>query len=151
MNSRKQLFRYASGIILIAIIAASIFVFWPTAISRPAAPNVPAAYQLLISFDQPFHAIPSLHAAFAIYSALCGIMVSREAGTRKLWPVLLWSWAALILLATLTTKQHLVVDLLSGSALGFAAYVCAFKKHLVIPQINHPVQSVVNSPNSAKL
>ena len=148
MKDRDRLFRYAAGIIVIATIASVIFFLWPTAIPRPAVHNS-TAYQWLVAIDQPYHAIPSLHAAFAVYSALCGLMVIREWDARKLWPMALWSWAALILLATLTTKQHMVVDLIAGSALGFSAYVCAFKRHLV--PINHPVQSVVNSPNSAKL
>ena len=152
MHHRNQLLRYASGVILIATIAATIFLFWPTAIARPAVPYPSATYRLLITIDQPFHAIPSLHAAFAIYSALCGTLVLRELDSRQLWPIALWLWAALILLATLTTKQHMVVDIVAGSVLGFVAYACAFS--LSIFQITPPFQSAANAltkPTSAKL
>lgn len=147
MNRRDELLRYASGIILIAVIASGIFLFWPTAISRPAIPNPSAAYRLLISLDQPLHAIPSLHAAFAIYSALCAIFVIRNFDRGKLWPIALWLWATLILLATLTTKQHMLVDILAGSALGLCAYLCVFGKQVSTANIFLPAPTAVNSLN----
>jgi membrane-associated phospholipid phosphatase len=128
MNSRKQIFHYAIGIVLISLLANAIFLFWPTSCPRPVVQGTNVAYQTLISIDNSFHAFPSLHAAFAVYSALCGGLVLRELGSRNFWRISLWFWVCLILYATLATKQHVSADIIAGSALGFGIYACVFKE-----------------------
>jgi membrane-associated phospholipid phosphatase len=128
MNSRKQIFRYAIGIVLISLFANAIFLFWPTSCPRPNFNGTNVAYQTLTSIDNSFHAFPSLHAAFAVYSALCGGLILREIGSRSFWRISLWFWAFLILYATLATKQHVIADIIAGSALGFGIYACVFKE-----------------------
>jgi membrane-associated phospholipid phosphatase len=153
MDSRKQLLSYASGIILIGIVANIIFIFWPTVCPRPHIPAATAAYRMLTAVDRPFHAIPSLHAAFAMYSAFCGNLVIRELGGRKMWRMALGIWAVLILYATLATKQHMVTDIFAGSALGIGAYLCVLGKPISIFKTTPMVQSTVssiNNPNPAK-
>ena len=128
MNQRKQLLRYAAGIALIGAIADVVFVFWPTVCPRPDPSEANAVYQTLIAIDTPFHAFPSLHAAFAVYSALCAIQVLREVNGKRLWRAVPWIWAFLILAATLLTKQHVVADIVAGSGLGFGGYFLAFRE-----------------------
>jgi membrane-associated phospholipid phosphatase len=142
MNRRKQLLRYAAGIILISSLADIVFLFWPTLCPRPNVQETNIAYQTLTAIDNPFHAFPSLHAAFAVYSALCGAMVLRELDSRNFWRISLWFWAGLILCATLATKQHVVADIIAGSALGFGVYVCVFKKWIFICKRKPPLQPV---------
>jgi membrane-associated phospholipid phosphatase len=132
MNSRKQIFRYAIGIVLISLFANIIFLFWPTFCSRPSFGGTNVAYRTLTAIDNSFHAFPSLHAAFAVYSALCGGLVLREIGSRSFWRISLWFWAFLILYATLATKQHVVADIIAGGALGFGIYACVFKEWISI-------------------
>ena len=132
MNSRKQIFRYAIGIVLISLFANIIFLFWPTFCSRPNFGGTNVAYRTLTAIDNSFHAFPSLHAAFAVYSALCGGLVLREIGSRSFWRISLWFWAFLILYATLATKQHVVADIIAGGALGFGIYACVFKEWISI-------------------
>ena len=128
MTKRAQLLRYALGILLIGITADVVFLFWPTICPRPDEIGTDSLYRVLISIDNPFHAFPSLHAAFAFYSVLCGGLMFREMGRAWTWSAGLWLWAVLILLATLTTKQHVVLDLIAGSALGFVIYFCVFNE-----------------------
>ena len=132
MNSRKQIFRYAIGIVLISLFANIIFLFWPTSFPRPNFGGTNIAYQTLTAIDNSFHAFPSLHAAFAVYSALCGGLILREIGSRSFWRISLWFWAFLILYATLATKQHVVADIIAGGALGFGIYACVFKEWISI-------------------
>ena len=136
MNNRKQIFRYATGIILISLFANFIFLFWPTSCPRPNVQGTNIAYQALTGIDNPLHAFPSLHAAFAVYSALCGGLVLREIGSRGFWQISLWLWAFLILYATLATKQHIVADIIAGSAIGFGVYACVFRKWIFISKEN---------------
>jgi membrane-associated phospholipid phosphatase len=132
MNSRKQIFRYAIGIVLISLLANAIFLFWPTLCPRPIVQGTNTTYQALTTIDNSFHAFPSLHAAFAIYSALSGGLVLREIGSHSFWRISLWLWAVLILYATLATKQHVVADIIAGSALGLVIYACVFKEWISI-------------------
>jgi membrane-associated phospholipid phosphatase len=153
MSDRKQLSSYASGIILISVIANTIFIFWPTFCPRPSVEGATVAYKLLTAVDRPLHAIPSLHAAFAVYSALCGVLVIRDLGGQAMWRIALWIWAILILYATLATKQHMVADIVAGSALGVGAFLCVLGDRASILRMSLLVQSAfssVNKPNSAK-
>jgi len=102
-----------SGLGLVGLV---IFLFWPTAIPRPDS----AAYRPLIAIDKPGNACPSLHAAFAVFSAFCVDRLARHLGDRGLARSLSWLWCLGILYATLATKQHVAVDLGAGTALGAA-------------------------------
>ena len=124
----RQLLRYAAGIMLISLLADMIFVFWPTIYPRPGAAETTLAYRLLVRVDNPFHAFPSFHAAFAVYSAFCAGLVRREMRLLAAWEAGVWLWTALILFATLATKQHMFADIVAGSALGGAAFVCVFNR-----------------------
>ena len=128
MIRRREILRYAMGVVLIGAIADLIFFFWPTVCPRPATGGATAAYRLLTVIDTPFHAFPSLHAAFAVYSALCATRILRELGARTIWRRAIWFWAFCILIATLLTKQHVIVDLAAGAALGFAVHFCVFHR-----------------------
>ena len=128
MNDRKQIFRYSAGVILMGVMADVAFLFWPTVCLRPAVESTNPIYQSLISIDTPFHAFPSLHAAFAVYSALCGILVFTEMNRHWMWQVGFWFWTLAILLATLTTRQHVLVDLVGGSILAVGAYFIVFRE-----------------------
>ncbi len=154
MGRRKQLLSYALGIGLISLIANIIFIFWPTAAPRPDVPAATAAYKMLIAIDRPEHALPSLHAAFAVYSALCGRAMISELGGRKAWQIALGTWAVLILYATLATKQHMAADILAGSALGMVTYLCVLSRRISIFKSRPLVQSAdgsINHPHSANL
>ena len=151
MNDRKQILRYAVGIALISLLANFTFLFWPTICKRPDVEETNAAYQTLTTLDNSFHALPSLHAAFAIYSAQCGSLVLRGLGSRRFWRIGLWLWAILILWATLATKQHVVVDIIAGSALGLGIYRCVFSQRFFIfksPPALHPAATNQNQPAS---
>jgi membrane-associated phospholipid phosphatase len=128
MRSRVQLVRYGWGIFLIGAAAYLVFIVWPTACPRPNPGGTLSAYRLLTTFDSPLHAFPSLHAAFGVFSGLCAARVFRELRTPPRWRIAVGFWTLLILLATLVTKQHMLVDMIAGSALGFGAYRCVFSE-----------------------
>jgi membrane-associated phospholipid phosphatase len=102
-----------SGLCLVGLL---IFLFWPTAIPRPDS----VGYRPLIAIDGPGNACPSLHAAFAVFSAICIDLQARRLGDLGLARSLSWLWCLGILYATLATKQHVAVDLFAGAVLGVA-------------------------------
>ncbi len=150
MRNQRQLLRYAAGIVFISLLADNFFLFWPTTCPRPVAADANLAYRLLVRVDNPFHAFPSLHAAFAVYSALCAGLVRREICAPARWEVGLWAWTFLILFATMATKQHVFVDIVAGGVLAGVAFVCVFKQ--IATNCRHqqivPVGGDLNRSNS---
>ena len=126
MNERGQIWRYAIGVALMGSLAALIFFFWPTMCARPQIESANFLYRWLIAIDKPLHAFPSLHAAFAVYSALCARLVLRELKIPRFCQALIWLWMLGILYSTLATRQHVTLDIIAGSVLGWAAYAAAF-------------------------
>ena len=145
MYRRADLLRYSGGILLISLVADIIFIFWPTACPRPAGAETTGLYGLIVAVDGPSHALPSLHAAFAVYSAACGVRAFCELGLHPVWRLALWVWAILILYATLATKQHMLVDIIAGSALGLGAVWCAWAARLTFSKAR-PGQTVLSVP-----
>ena len=128
LGRRNQILRYAAGIILISLVADIIFIFWPTTCPRPVVSDANAAYQALTAVDNTFHAFPSLHAAFAVYAALSTRLILRELGGRGGWQFAIWLWVFMILYATLASKQHVLADIIAGSALGIGVYAVVFNQ-----------------------
>lgn len=138
MNTREQLFRYAGGILLISLLADTVFIFYPTTCPRPTPIGNSRLYQLLVTIDNPFHGFPSLHAAFAVYSALCAWRMLRQFSWRSSADAAVWIWAILILYSTLATKQHMLVDIAVGSALGTTIYFMVFHAVLIPKEKTSP-------------
>ncbi len=115
--TREELRRYVFGFTILCGTSFVIFALLPVASPRPVELREYPASLFLTRFDGPLNAFPSLHA---------GCLVYLLALTRRLFPrgcpqivmAGLLVWAALILFATLATKQHYAVDLAAGGALG---------------------------------
>ena len=142
MHTREQILRYSFGVMAIGAFAAIVFVFWPTICPRPLVTTTDPLYRLLVCIDRPFHAFPSLHAAFAVYSCLCVVDVGRSVGWVNRVHIGFIMWMALILIATIATRQHVILDVVAGSALGFAAYQFCVRNSASIetcrqPQLSH--------------
>jgi len=110
----------AYGLVLAAIIGAVIFTLWPTSVMRPS-PGLDGAtgflWHLLFSVDTTVNALPSLHVANTCLAAIA--LWSR----RGLWRIIVPVWATMIILATLTTKQHYAVDVPGGLLLAAICFV----------------------------
>ena len=131
-KSRRQLWRYAAGMIAMGAIAFPIFVLWPVAGPRPAEPASgfgAAAHALLLRIDGPLNSFPSLHVALAVYAVafVAHVLDDDETKARAVTVPLLSAWAMAIAFATLATKQHYFVDVVAGAALGLAAAAIAFR------------------------
>ena len=102
-----------------SVVAASIFLAWPTSgvAQQPATAGLSGLlWRALLFVDRPGNLLPSLHVA---NTCVCALALARE---RSAWRVAAPVWAALIVISTLTTRQHFFVDVPTGGALG----VCAF-------------------------
>jgi membrane-associated phospholipid phosphatase len=96
------------------------FFFYPTASSRPA--QVPGVgfgdwgLRVIYSSDFRYNCLPSLHVAQCFLAALTCSRVHRGVGAAAI------VWASLVALSTLFTKQHYVLDVVTGVMLAYAAY-----------------------------
>jgi membrane-associated phospholipid phosphatase len=112
----------------LSVIAFATLMHWavPIAFPRelyPLPPGLAAlpalAMDLLRGFDAATSCMPSLHVAGAVLAAL---LIRRE--RPKAFPWLL-TWAAVVAVSTLTTKQHYLLDVLAGVALAVVAVLVA--------------------------
>ena len=127
MRQEEQIRRTFLAYLLVWITGYVCFLVYPTVLPRPG-PNVIGqgffawCLRIVYSADEPRNNFPSLHVAHACVSALTCWRVHRGVGLAA------GLWAALIALSTLFTKQHYVIDVISGLALAGVAYV-VFLRH----------------------
>ncbi|HZA55242.1 MAG TPA: phosphatase PAP2 family protein [Candidatus Udaeobacter sp.] len=128
--------RYALGVASMSLLADLVFFLWPTTVLRPNPQMSNIVYQNLTHLVSPNNACPSLHAAMAVFSALCYEQIAPHMRDRQLWRLGLWIWALGIIYATLATKEHVALDAAAGSLLGLIAYLAAFRAKLfAVPMI----------------
>jgi len=123
-RTRGQMLGFAKAFALLTACSLPVFLFFPTRIDRPVVAVSSGLYKMLLTYDGPFNALPSLHAGFLYLTlAFTYRLYDRPPATLKI--VLVGSglliWSALILWSTLTTKEHHALDLLAGVAL---AVIC---------------------------
>jgi len=114
IGATRELLYYGAVAGVLAAAGLGLFLLWPTRVALQGT-------GFLKSVDLGGNACPSLHAAFAVFSAVCLQRLLRATGAPKILLALSWLWCAAILYSTLATKQHVSLDLLAGSALGLLA------------------------------
>lgn len=107
---------------LCSAITFIIFFFFPTSITRPNIYPVfwQQIYSILYTLDKPVNCLPSLHVSLAL---LAGFSIRKHSLIKKIF---IWIWVFFVCFSTLTTKQHVVVDLLGGIIL--AVFIFTFRK-----------------------
>jgi membrane-associated phospholipid phosphatase len=108
---------------IMAAIAVSFFVLFPTIYPRPVASAEEVGWLMawLWRTDSPANCFPSTHVSivFVVLIAL------KNEYPRLYWPFL--GWALLICLSTLTTKQHYLIDVIGGVAVAMGSTTLAEK------------------------
>jgi membrane-associated phospholipid phosphatase len=109
------------AVVLSAFLSTLIFLFFPTELPRRTLEGIDtdmvsmAGWAFLMSADAPTNCFPSMHVAGAAISAVALGRASTH------WRVLGPVWAACIALTTLTTEQHVFIDVIGGLLL---AWLC---------------------------
>ncbi len=119
----KSLSRMFRGALILLSIHGLFFLLFPTTVPRvptsDAAGFTSHVYHHLAAFDRPQNCFPSHHVAAVVFMAF--------ALWRTRYGKLFMAWATLISLSTLTTKQHIVLDVLGGIAAATTVYFLAFR------------------------
>ena len=115
----RELVGYTLGAAALSLTGLAVFYFWPT-ITPPADIDWSAhpSMRFLKDIDASGNACPSLHVAFAVFTAAWLARMLRRIRARPIAHAFNVLWAAAILYSTLATRQHVALDLLAGSALG---------------------------------
>ncbi|MFD2160634.1 phosphatase PAP2 family protein [Rubritalea tangerina] len=104
------------------LVAHMVFLFFPNGVSREEIPGegAPFFYEVILAYDAPRNAFPSLHAALAV---IAGLAVNRCCRYHPVARVLVWCWVLGIFWSTIALRQHVLVDLLGGAAVAVGAWI----------------------------
>jgi len=110
---------YAVSILIATLLSYFVYLIFPTFVTRPAITSTDLFSKVLVVIyqtDRAYNAAPSGH---TFYSILSFLYLSRWKPKYKL----IWILATLLILASaLLTKQHYVLDIVCGLALGILAF-----------------------------
>lgn len=128
LDDRRELISFVVAAVALSAIGFAIFFFWPTTVP-PFALDWPdhSVFGLLRRADAAGNASPSLHAAFAVFSAFWFDRVWRDLRTGPAMRVLNILWCAGILYSTIAIRQHVFIDMATGSVLGAAVALANFR------------------------
>jgi len=122
VRTPQQLSLLTRRLILATLFATLIFYLYPAHFSfiRPITSDwTQIGYQFLAVTDKPFNQFPSLHVsyAFLLGVSLWRVMPASKAALQSLYRATLVSVCALIILSTVFTYQHHVLDIVGGVGL----------------------------------
>jgi membrane-associated phospholipid phosphatase len=123
-----QIRRTVSAYLMIWITAYFLFLLYPTVAPHPAKIVEQDFFawvlgSVIYNCDVPYNCFPSLHVAHSFVSALTCYRVHRGVGIAAIF------WASLIGISTLFTKQHYILDVIAGVALGCIAYLVFLRSY----------------------
>lgn len=105
------------------IFSGMVFFACPTRIPRDLAVvnsgGVANIWSLLYAMDGDTNCLPSLHVSLALLS------IWAVAKNPRVSRFAVGAWALLIIFSTLTTKQHLLIDVLGGALVAIISAVAA--------------------------
>ena len=117
--NRRELVSYGLATVVLSVIGLGIFLFWPTAVApRDIDWSQHPTFSFLKSVDTSGNACPSLHVAFAVFTAIWFERLLRKMGAGRFARGFNWLWCLGILYSTLAIRQHVVLDILAGGVLG---------------------------------
>jgi membrane-associated phospholipid phosphatase len=117
--SWRELLSYGGATVAMSALGFGIFILWPTTIP---APDVDASLYPSLAYlkavDASGNAFPSLHVAFAVFTAIWLARLLREMGAGGFARALNWTWCLGIVYSTVAIRQHVALDAIAGAALG---------------------------------
>jgi hypothetical protein len=131
----RELLRYGFWVGALCLSGLAFFYFLPTAVPAPMlAVDVAQhpAFAALQGVDAAGNACPSMHVASAVFTALWLWRLLGEMHAQRWLHGLNAAWLLLIVFSTVATRQHVVLDVLPGAALGvfFAALALADRRRV---------------------
>lgn len=126
-QNKEEAYRFLGAQFLAKTICLLIFLLIPTICVRPEVTESGFwndAIRFLYSIDTPDNLFPSVHCLEAAFSF---IAVRKNPAVPKWYRVFSFFFAIAICVSTLTTRQHLLVDVFAGVTLAEASYYLSKK------------------------
>jgi len=119
MIERQEIMSYALATVGMSFIGLGIFLLWPTTVFWSDADwSQHPAFAFLQTVDASGNACPSLHVAFAVFTAVCLGRLLRQMGAGRVVCAFNWLWCLGIIYSTVAIRQHVVLDAIAGAGLG---------------------------------
>jgi hypothetical protein len=116
---RREMISYPVATIALSLIGLVIFLLWPTNVRWPDVDwSQHPTFSFLQSVDASGNVCPSMHVAFAVFTALWLERLLRQMTAGILPRAFNWLWCLGIVYSTVATRQHVVLDVLAGIPLG---------------------------------
>ena len=124
-GAKNRLERFFAADFFSRVVCFIFFLVMPTTMVRPV-PGTDAVWNTFVTFiyqmDSPVNLFPSIH---CLASWLCFIGIRKRDDIPKGYKVFTLIFAILICISTLTTKQHLIPDVIGGIILAEVCYLAA--------------------------
>jgi len=119
LADRRELVSYVLAVVGMSVIGLGIFLRWPTTVFWPGANwSQHPAFAFLQSVDASGNACPSLHVAFAVFTAAWLGRLLKQMAAGHSMRAFNWMWCLGIMYSTVAIRQHVVLDVLAGAGLG---------------------------------
>lgn len=118
-KDKRELLAFSFGCAAMTGLALLVFWFMPTAIPNFAVDTLPGtSLQFLKMVDSAGNAFPSLHVSFSVFACVVLARQLREVGAPAWLRVVNVAWAMGIVYSTMAVRQHVLIDVMGGFALG---------------------------------
>jgi len=120
-KDKRELWSFSLGCAAMTALALVVFWFMPTAIPNFAIDASPGtSLHFLKTVDSAGNAFPSLHVSFSVFTCIVLARQLRESGAPAWLRAFNVAWAVAIVYSTMAVRQHVLIDVLGGLALGLA-------------------------------
>jgi membrane-associated phospholipid phosphatase len=120
-RDRREFLGFALGCAAMTFISLAVFWFVPTAIPNFTIDATPGtSLHFLKTVDAAGNAFPSLHVSFSVFACVMLARQLRDVAAPAWLRVFNIAWALAIVYSTMAVRQHVLVDVLGGLALGAA-------------------------------
>jgi membrane-associated phospholipid phosphatase len=120
-KDKRELWSFSFGCAAMTALALVVFWFMPTAIPNFTIDAVPgSSLAFLKTVDSAGNAFPSLHVSFSVFTCIVLARQLREVGAPAWLRIFNVAWAVGIVYSTMAVRQHVLMDVLGGLALGLA-------------------------------
>ena len=121
MTTRDDIVRHGLRIGALCLLGLGTFLLWPTAVPPMHIDwSQYPGMSVLKGVDAAGNACPSLHVATAAFSAVWLHWMTPWTGGGWTWRLISAAWCLAITYSTLSTRQHVFIDVCAGAALGLA-------------------------------
>lgn len=118
-RNQVELWTYGAWSAALCLVGLGCFYLWPTQVPPPDADlSGYPGFSMLQGVDAAGNACPSMHVAFAMFTAWRVRDVLRRIGAPAVLRLVNAVWFAAITLSTLVIRQHVVLDAVAGALLG---------------------------------